>query len=91
MEQEKRLKFIEIIYTLYDKPALINEQWEIVSPLLAELTATSPEGFEGMVSMINTHFTNAVKFKDEKVQKFEIESGLIKLNTYFKKRNQLEC
>ena len=85
MEQEKRLKFIEIIYTLYDKPALINEQWEVVSPLLAELTSTCPEGFEGLVTMINTHFTNAVKFKDVKVQKFELESGLIKLKAYFQK------
>ena len=85
MEQKTRLEFLEIIYTIYDKPVLINEQWDIVSPLLAELTSTCPEGFEGMVTMINTHFTNAVKFKDVKVQKFEIESGLLKLKAYFKK------
>ena len=40
MEQKTRLEFLEIIYTIYDKPALINEQWDIVSPLLAELTST---------------------------------------------------
>ena len=85
MDQKKRLEFIELIHTIYDEPALITEKWDVVSPLLAELTATSPEGFEGMVTMINTHFTNAVKFKDEKVQKFELESGFIKLKAYFKK------
>ena len=85
MEQKQRLAFLDIVYAIYDEPSLITEQWEVVSPLLAELTSTCPEGFEGMVTMINTHFTNAVKFKDEKVQKFEIESGLLKLKAYFKK------
>jgi len=85
MEQKQRLAFLDIVYAIYDEPSLITEQWEVVSPLLAELTATCPEGFEGMVTMINTHFTNAVKFKDVKVQKFELESGLIKLKAYFQK------
>ena len=85
MEQKKRLALLDIVYAIYDEPSLITDQWEVVSPLLAELTSTCPEGFEGMVTMINTHFTNAVKFKNVKVQKFELESGLIKLKAYFQK------
>ena len=85
MEQKNRLDLLYIMYKVYETPSVINEQWDVVSPLLAELTSTCPEGFEGMVTMINTHFTNATKFKDVKVQKFELESGLIKLKAYFQK------
>lgn len=87
MEQKHRLNLLEIMATIYETPSVIDEHWEAVTPLLAELIATSPQGFEGVAIMINTHFTNAVKFKDVKVQKFELESGLIKLRAYFQKLN----
>lgn len=73
--------------TIYDTPSEIEKHWQVATPLLAELTASSPQGLEGMATMICTHFNNALKFKDVKVQKFELESGLIKLKTYFQRLN----
>ncbi|XQW83460.1 hypothetical protein ACOYR1_09860 [Thalassotalea piscium] len=90
MEQQNRLALVNIINTLYETPSIIEEQWHSVTPLLTELMATSPEGFEGMAKMINKHFTNATKFSDVNIQKFELESGLLKLNTYFQKLNGAE-
>jgi len=45
--------------------------------LLDELSETAPEGLEGMASMICTHLNNAVKFNDEKVNKFELATLLL--------------
>lgn len=87
MEQKERTELFNIMCTIYETPSVIDEYWETVSPLLVELTATSPEGFKGLTTMICTHFNNAIKFKDEKVKKFELESGLIKLKLYFQKLN----
>ncbi len=87
MEQQHRLDLINIMATIHETPSVINDHWDTVSPLLEELTATAPEGLEGMVAMICLHFNNAIKFKDLKVIKFEVESGLIKLNRYFQKLN----
>lgn len=90
MEQKSRVDLLEIMYKLYEKPSEIVEHWENVTPLLAELTATAPLGFEGMAMMISNHLTNATQFKDSKVQKFELESGLKKLHLYFRKLNSFE-
>lgn len=87
MEQQQRLAFSNIMAELYQKPETIKDQWHIVSPLLTELLETTPVGFEGITTMINRHFTNATKYNDVKIQKFELESGLIKLNMYFHKLN----
>ncbi|MGV2871624.1 hypothetical protein [Colwellia sp. E150_009] len=87
MEQKQRIALSNIMSELYQKPEMIEEQWHIVSPMLTELIDTTPQGFEGVTSMINKHFTNAAKFSDVKIQKFELESGLIKLNVYFQKLN----
>ncbi|WP_159819908.1 hypothetical protein [Colwellia sp. 20A7] len=90
MDQKQRLELINIMHELYQTPTTIEEQWHRVTPLLTEFNATIGQGLEGMASMINKHFTNAEKFKDSKVQKFELESGLIKLNMYFKKLDTFE-
>ncbi len=87
MEQQHRLDLINIMATIHETPSIINEQWASASPLLEELSTTAPEGLEGIVAMICTHFNNANKFNDVKVIKFELESGLIKLNRYFQKLN----
>ena len=89
MTQEKNLKLLEIMHLMHNDPTEIEAQWEIVLPLLNELVDTSPDGFEGTVNMINTHFNNAIKFNNVKVQQFELESGLIKLKTYLQKLNTL--
>jgi hypothetical protein len=90
MKQKHRLDLINIMATIHETPSIINEQWDTVTPLLEELTTTAPEGLEGVAAMICTHFNNAIKFKDLKVIKFEVESGLIKLNRYFQKLNAFE-
>ncbi|WP_028865909.1 hypothetical protein [Psychromonas aquimarina] len=87
MEQKKCLELLNIMSTIYETPDVMDEYWEQVTPLLKALTAAAPQGLEGTAMMISTHFTNAAKFKDVKVQKFELESGLIKLKTYFQKLN----
>lgn len=87
MDQKQRIAISSIMTELYQKPEMIKEQWHIVSPLLTELLDTTPQGFEGVTSMINQHFSNAARFSDVKIQKFELESGLIKLNMYFHKLN----
>lgn len=87
MEQQHRLDLINIMATIHETPSIINDHWESVSPLLEELTTTAPAGLEGVVAMICTHFNNALKFNDLKVIKFELESGLIKLNRYLQKLN----
>lgn len=89
MEQENRVALIDIMEQLYKDPADIEEQWQKVTPLLTELSASSPDGFAGMTAMINRHFTNATKFKSAKIQQFELESGLLKLKIYFKKLDLL--
>tara|TARA_R110002050_G_scaffold207481_1_gene343588 strand:+ start:924 stop:1199 length:276 start_codon:yes stop_codon:yes gene_type:complete len=88
MDQKQRIAFSNIMSELYQKPEMIKEQWHIVSPMLTELIDTTPQGFEGVTSMINKHFTNAARFSDVKMKKFELESGLIKLNMYFQKLNR---
>jgi len=87
MEQAHRIDLLDIMSRIYQKPQSLDEHWDTVSPLLAELSDTAPEGLEGMASMICTHLNNAVKFNDEKVKKFELESGLIKLQSYLQKLN----
>ena len=90
MTQEKNLKLLEIMRLIHKEPTEIEAQWGIALPLLNELVDAAPDGFKGMVSMINTHFNNAIKFKNLKVQQFELESGLIKLNGYLQKVNALQ-
>lgn len=90
MEQQHRTDLLKVMGILYETPSAIDEHWVTVSPLLVELTETSPHGLEGMAMMICKHFTNAAKFKDIKVQKFELESGLIKLSAYFHKLSSFE-
>jgi len=90
MTQEKNLKLLEIMHSIYNEPAEIETQWKIALPLLNELVDTAPDGFEGMVNMISKHFNNAIKFKSVKVQQFELESGLIKLKAYLQKLRALE-
>ncbi|WP_077342355.1 hypothetical protein [Pseudocolwellia agarivorans] len=87
MKQNHRLDLINIMATIHETPSIINDHWDTVAPLLEELVTTAPEGLEGMATMICTHFNNALKFKDLKVVKFELESGLIKLNRYLQKLN----
>ena len=90
MEQQHRADLLKMMGTFYETPNDISEHWGTVSPLLTELVETSPEGLEGMAAMICKHFTNAEKFKDSKVKKFELESGLIKLTSYFQKLNAFQ-
>lgn len=90
MEQQSRLDLLKVMGTIFEDLSTLDVHWAVVPPLLAELTATSPQGLEGMASMISTHFINAEKFNDEKIKKFELESGLIKLKTYFQKLNAFE-
>ncbi|WP_426357545.1 hypothetical protein ACPUVO_13930 [Pseudocolwellia sp. HL-MZ19] len=90
MEQKNRLELINIMATIHESPSVIHDYWDTVTPLLEELSTTAPEGLEGMAAMICTHFNNAIKFKDLKVIKFELESGLIKLNRYFQKLNSFK-
>ena len=89
MAQDKNLKLLEIMHLMHNDPTEIETQWEIALPLLNELVDTAPDGFEGMVNMINTHFNNALKFNSVKVQQFELESGLIKLKAYLQKLSTL--
>jgi hypothetical protein len=85
MEQKHRADLLKIIGRIYETPSIIDEHWHTVPPLLAELTATAPQGYEGMATMISRHFNNANKFNDLKVKKFELESGLLMLKRYLQK------
>ncbi|GAA6171755.1 hypothetical protein NBRC116592_14250 [Colwellia sp. KU-HH00111] len=85
MEAQHRRELLDLMEFIYKTPSAIEEHWPKVSDLLIELADTSPQGFEGMATMICKHFNNAAKFKNVSVQKFELESGLIKLSSYFQK------
>jgi hypothetical protein len=85
MEEVNFSALIDLVHDVYEDPSLIEEKQELLAPMLDRLIASAPEGFEGMAAMINTHISNALKFKSPNVQKFELESGLIKLNTYCRK------
>lgn len=88
MEQKKQNTLTNLVYDIYETPTLIEEHRPLIQPLLIDLLATAPDGFEGMATMINTHISNGFKFKNPKIQKFELESGLLKLKTYFQKINR---
>ncbi len=77
MEQEHRADLLKVMGRIYETPSIMDEYWHTVPPLLAELTATAPQGLEGLATMITLHFNNAAKFNDLKVKKFELESGLL--------------
>ncbi|CAM4253698.1 hypothetical protein [Pseudoalteromonas ostreae] len=87
MEQQHQQTLTNLVYDIYEDPTKIDEHQELIQPLLSDLIATAPVGFEGMATMINTHISNGFKFKNPKIQKFELESGLLKLKTYFQKIN----
>ena len=87
MEQQSQQTLTNLVYDIYEDPTLIEEYKMFIKPLLSDLVATAPAGFEGMATMINTHIYNGFKFKNPKIQKFELESGLLKLKTYFQKIN----
>ncbi|MBB1392199.1 hypothetical protein [Pseudoalteromonas sp. SG44-4] len=87
MEQQNQQTLTNLVYDNYEDLALIEDHQVLIQPLLSDLVATAPEGFEGMATMINTHISNGFKFKNPKIQKFELESGLLKLKTYFQKVN----
>ncbi|MBH0079371.1 hypothetical protein [Pseudoalteromonas sp. NZS11] len=87
MEQQSQQTLTNLVYDIYEDPTLIEEHQVLINPLLSDLVATAPAGFEGMAAMINTHISNGFKFKNPKIQKFELESGLLKLKTYFQKIN----
>jgi len=89
MAQDKNLELLEVMHSIQEDPTEIETQWDIALPLLNELVDNAPDGFEGMVNMINTHFNNALKFNNVKVQQFELESGLIKLKVYLQKLSTL--
>ena len=86
MEQQSQQTLTNLVYDIYEDPALIEEHQVLINPL-CDLVASAPAGFEGMATMINTHISNGFKFKNPKIQKFELESGLLKLKTYFQKIN----
>ena len=87
MEQQNQQTLTNLVYDIYENPTLIEEHQVLIMPLLGDLVASAPAGFEGMATMINTHISNGFKFKNPKIQKFELESGLLKLKTYFQKIN----
>ena len=87
MEQQHQQTLTNLVHDIYEDPTKIEEHQELIQPLLSDLVATAPAGFEGMATMINTHISNGFKFKNPKIQKFEIESGLLKLKTYLQKIN----
>ncbi|BED90897.1 hypothetical protein PspMM1_33650 [Pseudoalteromonas sp. MM1] len=87
MEQQNQQTLTNLVYDIYENPTLIEEHQVLINPLLSDLVATAPAGLEGMATMINTHISNGFKFKNPKIQKFELESGLLKLKTYFQKIN----
>lgn len=87
MEQQHQQTLTQLVNEVYNKPDLIEEHQPLIEPLLTDLVASAPSGFEGMAAMINTHISNGFKFKNPKIQQFELESGLLKLKTYFQKIN----
>ncbi|MBE0359263.1 hypothetical protein [Pseudoalteromonas aliena] len=87
MEQQNQQTLTNLVYDIYEDPSLIEDHQVLIQPLLSDLVAKAPEGFEGMATMINTHISNGFKFKNPKIQKFELESGLLKLKTYLQKVN----
>ena len=87
MEQQHQQTLTQLVNDVYNKPDLIEEHQPLIEPLLTDLVASAPLGFEGMAAMINTHISNGFKFKNPKIQQFELESGVLKLKTYFQKIN----
>lgn len=87
MEQKHQQTLTNLVHDIYEDPTLIEEHQVLIQPLLSDLVTRAPAGFEGMATMINTHISNGFKFKNPNIQKFELESGLLKLKTYFKKIN----
>ena len=87
MEQQNQQTLTNLVYDIYEDPTKIEEHQVLIQPLLSDLVSNAPAGFEGMATMINTHISNGFKFKNPKIQKFELESGLLKLKTYFQKIN----
>jgi hypothetical protein len=88
MEEIKQKSLIDLVNEVYQDVTLMEEHQKLIEPMLTELVANAPDGFEGMATMINTHISNSFKFKSPNVQKFEIESGLIKLKMYIKKTEE---
>ena len=87
MEQQHQQTLTQLVNDVYNKPDLIEEHQPLIEPLLKDLVAFAPAGFEGMATMIHSHFANGLKSTNPNIQKFELESGLLKLKTYFQKIN----
>ena len=87
MEQQHQQTLTQLVNDVYNKPDLIEEHQVLIQPLLKDLVASAPAGFEGMATMIHSHFVNGLKSTNPNIQKFELESGLLKLKTYFQKIN----
>ncbi len=81
MEQQHQQTLTQLVNDVYNKPDLIED-------LLKDLLASAPAGFEGMATMIHSHFVNGLKSTNPNIQKFELESGLLKLKPYFQRINQ---
>ena len=60
MEQQSQQTLTNLVYDIYEDPALIEEHQVLINPLLSDLVATAPAGFEGMATMINTHISSLI-------------------------------
>ena len=89
MNDENRVKLLNMMDSVYQTPSTLEQYIDDIPPLLAELVSTAPEGLQGMAKMIGVHFSHAIKLKDAKVQHFELESGLIKYQTYLRKLSHI--
>lgn len=85
MEHEEHIALLNLMGSIFETPSVLEENIDKIPPQLAQLVATAPTGLEGMAKMISTHFTHAIQYKAANVQKFELESGLIKYQTYLRK------
>ena len=90
MEHQNRKALLKSLEQVFEKPELIEEHWEVISTHLKELIETAPEGLEGVAQIINNHLSKVPHFQSSKIQKFELESGMLKLKTYFQRLNAFE-
>ncbi|WP_105181746.1 hypothetical protein [Pseudoalteromonas sp. T1lg21] len=88
MEQQYQQTLTQLVTDVYNKPDLIEEHQVLIQPLLKDLVDCAPAGFDGMATMIHSHFVNGLKSTNPNIQKFELESGLLKLKPYFHRINQ---
>jgi hypothetical protein len=85
MEHEEHIALLNLMGSIFETPSLLAENVDKIPPQLEQLVASAPTGLEGMAKMISVHFTHAFQSKAANVQKFELESGLIKYQTYLRK------